>query len=170
MQVIARWEGLERASAKLEKWARESPRAVTQAMYTSALHILVPEIRNNIRNGMHVFRGQLHQRVGARYRKASAGGDASIEVGSLQVPYGMKVEAGWRPGEDGVDPDKIREYVQKKMGVPMPAGEALVRAIIRTLETRGGAPHPFVMPAWDTRKGDFIEDVVRRLRARLEAT
>jgi hypothetical protein len=169
MEVITRMEGLEKIIATLERMTKDAPRATAQAMYTAALRILTPEIRQNIKNGMHVFRGQLHQRVGARLRKATRGGEVAIEVGSLQVPYGAFVELGWRPGEDTVDEDKIREYVQKKMQVPMPEGEPLVRAIIRTLETRGGAPHPFVMPAWDTRRDEWLADTLARLRARLEA-
>jgi len=157
--------GLERSKTLLRKWATEAPNAVVQAMATSAQQILVPAIQQAIRDNGSIFRGQLHQRVAVR--SSIKGTTASIDVGSLGVPYGRKVEEGTRGrGMEEGELEKLVEYGKKKMGLPTDIARRVALAIRRTIESSGNQPHPFLAPTWDAQKDAYVNDVAARLRAR----
>jgi len=180
MQVITTMTGLAAVESKLSRWAAKMPEATAQAMYTSSQHVLVPAIKRKLRENKSIFRGQLHQRIGTRFRAMLKGGEVAIDVGALMVPYGLHVEQGWKPGEETVDYGKILQYVRKKIfsegGAVKHLGkggkeraESLAWAIYDTLVREGAKFHPFVMPAWDRKRDEWLEDVILRLRTRLGA-
>ena len=181
MQVIMTETGFAAAEGKLSRWVVRFPEETAQAMYTASQYILVPAIRTRLQDNNSIFRGQLHQRIGTRFRAALKGGTVAIEVGALQVPYGLRVELGWKPGEDAVDFDKILQYAKKKMFTEGCKGrkrlgatdkhraEALAYAIYDTLVREGAKPHPFVVPTWNHKRDEWLFDVIRRLKTRLGA-
>jgi len=176
MQVVATMTGLSAVESRLARWAVKMPEATAQAMYTSSQHILAPAIRRQLQTNRSIFRGQLHQRIGTRFRALLKSCEVAIDVGALLVPYGLRVEKGWKPGEDAVDFDKILQYVKKKTfgGGRLDEddkyrAESLAYAIYDTLVREGAKPHPFVMPAWECKRDEWLEDVILRLRTRLGA-
>lgn len=160
--------GADKAIATLKEWVVKAPLVVAQAMRTSALHLLVPAIRQRLRDNLSVFRGQLFQRVAVRtgIKKGWAGKEPYIEVGSFGVPYGLNVEKGSPPHEPDVS--KIREYVRIKKGIPGDAGIPLVNAIVATIKAKGTKPHPFLMPAWEATRTFLVQDALSRVRKKLE--
>lgn len=164
--------GISPITERLSKWIERSPQVTAQAMYTSALAILVPAIKKEIEENYSVFRGQLHQRISARVTITSAT-EAGLEVGAIGVPYSLNVEEGAPPHEP--NDDTILEYVRKKLGVKgkklgkkggydvSASDYALARAIVETIKRKGTLPHPFLIPAWEKTREAWLTDTVKRL-------
>lgn len=155
--------GLEEAIAKLTKLATEMPEQVVAAMYTSALRVLVPRIKDQIKENRSVYRGELHQRISVR--AVLSGLNPYIEVGAIGVPYSLQVEKGRGPHTP--DYDKLVDYAEKKMGYSKERAPAIALAIMNTIKAVGTRPHPFVEPVWESSKDDYWRDVKRRLRRKV---
>lgn len=152
-----------RPKMKLSKLKRGFPSIVSTIMRTSAIHILIPEIRNTLKRQHNIFTGELHSRMNAK-----AGTDNHqpfIDVGAIGVPYGLNVEKGAPPHKP--DLGRLQEYVRKKMGISGTQGGLVALAISKSIQDKGSKAYPHIMPTWNANAGRFKADFVGRLKARI---
>lgn len=152
-----------RVLATLQKAKVMYPQLVAQVMRTSAIHVLVPAIRAQIRLNNSVFTGEYHSRQDARSGIKS--GNPFVEVGAIGVMYGRNLELG-NPNGHNPNRQRIREWVRKKLGVSGRRVRYTANLIIHSILTKGTAAHPAIMPAWQQNKKAFFNDVVARLKAK----
>jgi hypothetical protein len=150
--------------AKMATIGPESNVLLARAMYTSALHTLVPWMKARVKANRSVFRGQLHQRINAKSRVKSAT-TSELDFGAMGIRYAYNVEKG--AGPHTANANKIRSYVTKKMGLRGEDATTVAIAIWETIKDEGSKPYPFVMPIWDAGKENFRRDVVRRMAVAL---
>lgn len=159
-----RWEGLQKYSAILEAAIAKSPLVVGRVLYVNAIAILVPAVKQRLRDRKNIFRGQLMQRVRARYRSLVTSNSAAVEVGSLGVHYGLDLQEGTKPRK--VSPEeakKIREWVRLKMGRRGDLLDSQTAAVIKTIEAHGTLPHPYLDEAWAASGEMFINSSVAQI-------
>ena len=151
--------------ARMAALGPESNLLLARAMYTSALHTLVPWMKARVKANKSVFRGQLHQRINAKSRVKSATA-AELDFGALGVRYAYNVEKG--AGAHTANMTKIRQYVTKKMGFRGDDATSVAIAIWETIKDEGSKPKPFVLPVWNASKKNFKKDVMVRMNLALK--
>lgn len=154
----------ERIAAKMERLGPKSTLILSQAMYTAALHVLVPWMKARVKANRSVFRGQLHQRINAKARVTSTY-KCELDFGALGVRYSLNVEKGAGPHDANIN--KVRQYVTKKMGFRGEQATQIAIAIWETIRKHGSKPHPFVMPVWERGQKKWKSDVLVRLNRAL---
>lgn len=157
--VGMKWE-LSTARAEVHRLANSAPMTATKALYTSAMHVLVPEMKKQIKANGSVFRGELHQRLTAKAEIGDKG--PQVEVGAFGVPYALNVEQGTPPHTPDIN--KIKDYVSKKMGVEASRVDFVAALVSRAIETRGTIPHPYLAPVWNREQRRFFDDFVGRMK------
>lgn len=148
---------------KLSKLKRGFPSVVSAILRTSAIHILIPEIRKRLKRNNNVFTGELHSRMNAK-----AGVDNRqpfVDIGAIGVPYGLNIEKGSPPHTP--DQGRIEEYVRKKMGMSGSRVQVVAAAIVRSIQGKGTKPYPHILPTWNANASRFQADFEARLRARI---
>lgn len=163
-----RWDGLEKYSAVLMSALAKSPLLVGRIMYTEAIGILVPAVRQRLRANRNVFRGQLIQRVAARYRHTVTKNSVAVEVGSLGVHYGIDVQEGTPPRTlSPAEKKKIREWVRLKMGRRGKLLDQQTAAVIKTIESSGTKAYPYLDEAWTAAGAAFITSAIKKIEIAL---
>ena len=146
---------------KLGTMSKEFPDLAARALYTAALHVLIPEVKNNIKKQRAVFEGHLFQRVDARAR--IEGRQPVVYVGTFGVPYALAVEKGQKPGTKQ-DLRKLVRYARVKMKVAPKNAPGAGLALKLKIEKVGTKAKPFLIPAFkDTR-----ETLIRSFAVRLQ--
>jgi hypothetical protein len=149
---------LTKPTKALDLKIKSYPSIIAQSLFTSALNILVPEMRKNLKKNNNIFDGTLFQRIGV---VAGAGaGTVWVDVGSIGVPYGLNIEKGQPPGLDQ-DLNKLIRYAKLKLGskTPQLTGAKLKKSI----EAKGTPAYPFALPAFKAREKDLVNDFIGRI-------
>jgi len=163
--ISVRLVGGKKAAAELRALAARSPGLVSAALFTSALFILVPRMKAKLRENRSVFTGETLQKTTARSGVSANVLQPFVDVGSIGVPYSLNLERGQGPHEP--NPEVVKEYVQKKMGLDGDSANNVTASIIKTLQAAGAKPHPFVEPVFEASKGEFVIDVVSRIKSKI---
>jgi hypothetical protein len=158
-KLTVRVSGLRKIDQKIITMVKVAPVLSAKVMFTSAHRITIPAIKARLKSQRNVFRGDLVQRQAAR--TGIEGGKPFIEIGALGVPYGLAVEKGQGPHKP--NSKKILEYARKKMGLTKGAF-AVAAAIIKTLQTTGSRPHPYLVPTWLVTRDAFFKDWLARMK------
>lgn len=163
MKLTAELGGLRTVRGNIRKLINDHPEMAAKALRTSALAILVPAIQARIRQNSSVFTGEYHSRMNARTEVVNRATKVALEVGAFGVPYGLNIEKG-APAHSP-NRRRIEEYVRKKSGLSGSAAEALVNAIMASIQAVGSKAHPAIIPAWQANSSRFFADFVRRMKA-----
>lgn len=123
-------------------------------MATSVAHLVVPEARRNIRANKSVFEGTLFNSLLVRMI------GPVIEVGTFGVEYGKNVEEGVPAGRPFRVTQKLVRWARLKVKAPRPVGFAMGTAV--SMRMKGVKEKPFLMPAWEKKKGMVMQDYRRR--------
>ena len=140
------------------------PDLVSAALYTSSLNVLVPAMRQQVKQNKSVFEGTLMQGLGARASTTPKARAVSVDVGALKVPHGIAIEKGQKPGR-WPDMEKLHRWVHKKIGLQGAAAKSATFFIAKKIFKEGTKPTPFAMPAFEMNKKRFVADFARRIRA-----
>lgn len=159
--VSVKLQGIDQLRGNIERLRRDFPQAAAQVMRTSAIAVLIPAIRDNIKKNRSVFTGEYFNRMDAV--SGIENGKPFVEVGAIGVPYGLNVEKGAPPHTPNIA--RIKEYVRKKLGFSGVQADTVATNIFRTIEFSGSKAKPNIMPAWQANSGRFYADFVRRMRA-----
>lgn len=148
------------AMRKMRAAMLKSPKVMAMAMYTEGIKLLVPAARQKLRENKSVWRGEVHQRVGIRVAVDKLG--PAIDFGAPGVPHAYALEKGQPPHSEELE--KIKEYLSAKQGLVEPGLSRVAAAVVRTLETVGSKPHPFIKPAWEATKHAYTKAVFVRFK------
>ncbi len=167
-KFFAKWAGKPSVVSGMSytNLAKQAPLIQRGVMHTTAQEIYVPAIKQQIRENKSVFRGGLFQKVKIQQLE---GAIPSIDVGVMGVPYAEEVEKGGPPRKvSEAEKRQIRDYVAKKNGVSGSDVERVAMAIIKTIETVGTKPHPYIKPATDRVTPAFYLKNDKRMAAQLK--
>lgn len=156
-------DGVEKVQGSIKRLQVRAPELAAKVMRTSAIEVVVPLIREQIRKNRSRFTGELHNRMTAR--SGVDRGTPFVDIGAFGVPYGLEVEKGRGPHTPDID--RIKEYVAKKMEFEGAMADSVAASIVRTLESVGSKPHPYLIPVWRASSGRFFADFVRRMQVHL---
>jgi hypothetical protein len=155
--------GIDKIQGNIKRLQLRAPELASQVMRTSAMAVIVPAVKAQIKKNRSVFTGELHARMNAR--SGVERHEPFVDIGAFGVPYGLAVEKG--AGPHVANTNRVREYVRKKMGFEGPMASAVVAQILSTLETEGSKPHPYILPVWNALSGRFFSDFVTRMKVQL---
>jgi len=151
---------------RIRKFMVDFPHEAAEVMYTSAVAVVIPAARENLRKNKNIFTGETFNRLTAR--SGVKRDEIFVEVGTFGVPYGKLLEEGGAGTARDHDYDRILEWVRKKLRVRGDANQKMVATRVRdSLIKNGHRPHPFLKPAWDANSARFFRDFVNRMRARI---
>ena len=169
--MAARWEiridGLDKINGRLKGMIQRFPEKAGQAMFTSALGVVVPAVQQTLRDERRVMDGDLFKSITARVVSSSSKG-ITVDIGAIGVPYALDVELG-TPATNVEESErkKILRWSQKKMGLTDGSRGSPARlhagAVIRTIRGSGRKPHPYIVPTFDLVKDRFVSDFATRL-------
>jgi len=151
---------------KIKDLIAKYPVRTLKVLHTSATAVLIPAIKQQVKENKSVFRGELHQRMASRTSVHTKRREPKIEVGALGVPYGTIIEKGSEPRlPTKREKEKIVEWCRKKLGLTKPKARRLAGAIMYVIIHDGNKAHPYLLNTWRATKDQFWKDFTDRMRA-----
>ena len=152
-------KGFDEFKKKFGKLSKQIIKAMDNAAKEAA-YTAEREMKKNIKQNKSVYTGRLWDSMRSEQIRPMVWG-----VGS-QVKYQWYLEYGTRPHRPPFKP--IFEWARLKNKLYGESGKAkaylLAKAVMKTIETKGTKPHPFIRPAFETVKGQFSLIIEKHLK------
>lgn len=139
---------------------------VSRSLATAAEGTVIPVARANLRKNSSIFEGTTHKSLSTKVM--SSGTKTTVKIGTIAVMYGKNIEEGTPAGlsMSAEEVDKITEWARRKLKIQGKKASTIAGwNIAASIQKKGIAAKPFLMPAWATTKDRFFDMFNAKLAA-----
>lgn len=148
--IRVRVEGIKVSKVNIAKLKKLAHRGIVECTAKSAI-----KVQNAARQSSAVDTGRLRSSIRINFTDNGAGAD----VGS-DVEYASFIEHGTMPHFPPVD--ALRKWARRVL-----RDEGAAFLVARAISRRGTKPRPFLQPAWDGERRNYVQCVKREIRTAL---